>query len=133
MPDATKTDKPRANEENILLDVKNLQKHFHIQKGLLRKTVGYVKAVDDVSFYVREGETLGLVGESGCGKTTAGRTIIRLYEPTGGEVWFKSRLLSPDGTSKLVNLLEMSQHQMKPVRQEIAMVFQTRSTRSIRA
>src|SRR5512136_168477 len=129
MPDATKTDKPRPaeirpNEGNILLDVKNLRKHFPIQKGLLRRTVGYVKAVDDVSFYVREGETLGLVGESGCGKTTAGRTIIRLYEPTGGEVWFKSRTLSPDGTPKLVNLLEMSQHQMKPVRQEIAMVFQ---------
>jgi oligopeptide/dipeptide ABC transporter ATP-binding protein len=124
MPDTSKTDKPRLHEETILLDVKNLQKHFPIQKGLLRKTVGYVKAVDDVSFYVREGETLGLVGESGCGKTTAGRTIIRLYEPTGGEVWFRSRQLSTDGTPKLVNLLEMNQHQMKPVRQEIAMVFQ---------
>ncbi len=117
MPDATKSD-------NILLDVKNLRKHFPIQKGLLRRTVGYVKAVDDVSFFVREGETLGLVGESGCGKTTAGRTIVRLYEPTGGEVWFKSRLLTPDGTPKMVNLLDFDQKQMKPIRQEIAMIFQ---------
>jgi peptide/nickel transport system ATP-binding protein len=83
-----------------------------------------VKAVDDVSFYVREGETLGLVGESGCGKTTAGRCIIRLYEPTGGEVYFKSRLMNQDGSPKRVNLLEMNQSQVKPIRQEISMIFQ---------
>ncbi|HKY52903.1 MAG TPA: ABC transporter ATP-binding protein, partial [Anaerolineales bacterium] len=71
-----------------LLEVKGLKKYFPIQKGLLRRTVGYVKAVDDVNFYVREGETLGLVGESGCGKSTAGRSIIRLYEPTAGQVLF---------------------------------------------
>ena len=110
--------------ENIILDVKGLQKFFPIQKGLLRKTVGYVKAVDDVSFYVREGETLGLVGESGCGKTTAGRTIIRLYEPTGGDVFFSSRVLSESGAPQMVNLAKMDHKQMKYIRQEIAMIFQ---------
>jgi peptide/nickel transport system ATP-binding protein len=83
-----------------------------------------VKAVDDVSFYVREGETLGLVGESGCGKTTAGRTIIRLYEPTGGDVFFSSRVLSESGTPQMVNLAKMDHKQMKYIRQEIAMIFQ---------
>jgi peptide/nickel transport system ATP-binding protein len=113
-----------AKPDNILLEVKGLKKYFPIQKGLLRKTVGYVKAVDDVTFFVREGETLGLVGESGCGKTTAGRCIIRLYEPTGGEVHFMSRKVTPDGSSRRVNLLEMDQSQVKPIRQEISMIFQ---------
>jgi peptide/nickel transport system ATP-binding protein len=110
--------------DNILLDVKNLKKYFLIQKGLLRRTVGYVKAVDDVSFFVREGETLGLVGESGCGKTTAGRCIIRLYVPTAGQVFFKTSLLSADGQPQVVNLLELKPEEMQPLRQEIAMIFQ---------
>ncbi|MCX7939464.1 MAG: ATP-binding cassette domain-containing protein [Thermoflexales bacterium] len=109
---------------DILLDVKGLKKYFPIQRGFLRRTVGYVKAVDDVSLYVRSGETLGLVGESGCGKTTASRCIIRLYEPTAGQVFFKTRALSPDGTPKMVNLLELSREEMNRVRQEIAMIFQ---------
>ena len=83
--------KSPARTDNILLDVKGLKKYFPIQKGFLRKTVGFVKAVDDVSFFVREGETLGVVGESGCGKSTAGRSIIRLYEPTAGQINFKPR------------------------------------------
>ncbi len=110
--------------DNYLLDVQGLQKFFPIRKGFLRKLVGYVKAVDDVSFYVREGETLGLVGESGCGKTTAGRTILRLYEPTGGKVFWKSRLLAKDGGETRVNLAEMDRAQMKLIRREIAMIFQ---------
>ncbi len=110
--------------DNILLDVKGLQKYFPIHKGFLRKVVGNVKAVDDVTFYVRQGETLGLVGESGCGKTTAGRTILRLYEPTGGEVWFKSRLLAGGAEEKLINLAGLDRAQMKLVRREIAMIFQ---------
>ena len=118
MAERTQTD------NNILLDVRGLKKYFPIQAGLMRRTVGYVKAVDDVSLYVNEGETLGLVGESGCGKTTAGRTILRLYKPTAGTIRFKSRLLSPDGESQMVNLLDLDKQQMKAIRQEIAMIFQ---------
>jgi peptide/nickel transport system ATP-binding protein len=113
-----------VRRDNILLDVKGLKKYFPIQAGLLRRVVGHVKAVDDISFYVREGETLGLVGESGCGKTTAGRTILRLYEPTGGTVLFKSKLLSASGEPELVNMAEMDKVQMKNLRKEIAMIFQ---------
>src|SRR5574341_2293906 len=98
----------KQSKGDYLLEVKGLKKFFPIQKGLLRKTVGYVKAVDNVNFYVREGETLGLVGESGCGKSTAGRSIIRLYEPTAGQVFFNSRALDPGGGSRMVNLLELS-------------------------
>jgi len=112
------------SDDNILLDVKGLKKYFPIQKGLLRKVVGYVKAVDDISFYVREGETLGLVGESGCGKTTASRTIIRLYEPTAGDMYFKTAKLSSDGKPEMVNLLGLDKEQMKLIRQDISMIFQ---------
>ncbi|HEU0294874.1 MAG TPA: oligopeptide/dipeptide ABC transporter ATP-binding protein [Anaerolineales bacterium] len=114
----------KQSKDNYLLEVKGLKKFFPIQKGLLRKTVGYVKAVDDVNFYVREGETLGLVGESGCGKSTAGRSIIRLYEPTAGQILFKSRTLAQDGKQKLVNLMDLKPEEMKLVRKEISMVFQ---------
>jgi peptide/nickel transport system ATP-binding protein len=114
----------QAKADDYLLEVKGLKKFFPIQKGLLRRTVGYVKAVDDVNFYIRQGETLGLVGESGCGKSTAGRSIIRLYEPTAGQVLFRSRALASDGGTKLVNLVDLSPHDMKAVRKEISMVFQ---------
>lgn len=113
-----------AERNHVLLEVKGLKKYFPIQRGLLRRVVGHVKAVDDISFFIREGETLGLVGESGCGKTTAGRCIIRLYEPTAGTVNFRSWVLSSDGEGRMVNLLELDREQMKAVRQEIAMVFQ---------
>ena len=76
---------------NTILEVRNLKKYFPITKGLFSKVVNHVKAVDDISFDIKEGETLGLVGESGCGKTTASRVILRLIEPTGGEVSFKGR------------------------------------------
>jgi peptide/nickel transport system ATP-binding protein len=111
-------------EKRIILDVKGLKKFFPIQAGVLRKTVGYVRAVDDLSFFVREGETLGLVGESGCGKTTAGRSILRLYEPTAGTVFFRSRLLSSNGESSMINLMELDRAQMKTIRKEMAMIFQ---------
>ncbi|MCP4537415.1 MAG: ATP-binding cassette domain-containing protein [Chloroflexi bacterium] len=110
--------------DDILLDVKGLKKYFPIQKGLMRKVVGNVKAVDNISFYVREGETLGLVGESGCGKTTASRTIIRLYEPTAGDMLFKTSKFSSDGKPEMVNLLELDKEQMKLIRQDISMIFQ---------
>ncbi len=118
------TQTEQSKTDNLLMEVKGLKKYFPIQKGLLRRTVGYVKAVDDVNFFVREGETLGLVGESGCGKSTAGRSIIRLYEPTAGQIFFKSRNLGTEGKPKYVNLLDLNPDEMKLIRKEISMVFQ---------
>lgn len=103
----------------ILLEVKDLKKHFPIQKGfLLTKTVGYVKAVDGVNFFIRERETLGLVGESGCGKTTTGRLILRAYEPTAGEVWFNDRNMGR------INVPDLDKNQLKLLRQNMQMIFQ---------
>jgi peptide/nickel transport system ATP-binding protein len=108
-----------SENNHLLLDVKSLKKHFPITRGFLTsKTVGYVKAVDGVSFYIREGETLGLVGESGCGKTTTGRVILRAYEPTAGEVWFNDRKLGR------VNVAEMEKQELKTLRQNMQMIFQ---------
>jgi len=116
---------PRSTpSDNVILDVKGLKKYFPIQHGLFRKVVGYVKAVDDISFFVRKGETLGLVGESGCGKTTASRSIIRLYEPTAGEIYFKTGKFSSDGEPEMVNVRELDREQMKLIRQEMSMIFQ---------
>lgn len=99
--------------QNELLNVKNLKKYFEIRGGLLKRVTGYVKAVDDVSFTVYQGETLGIVGESGCGKSTTGRTILRLLEPTAGQVCF-------DG----VDLAKLSREEMRRKRKDIQMVFQ---------
>ncbi len=108
-----------SNNKPILLDVKNLKKHFPIHRGfIISKLVGYVKAVDDVSFYIREGETLGLVGESGCGKSTTGRVLLRAYDPTGGEVWFQ------DNDMGQVNVAELDRQELKHLRQNIQMIFQ---------
>lgn len=96
-----------------VLEVKNLSKWFPVKKGLLRKTSHHVKAVDDVSFSVYPGETLGLVGESGCGKTTLGRTILKLLEPTSGEIWFKGE-----------NITEFDTARMRPVRRNLQIIFQ---------
>ena len=99
---------------SALLEVKGLKKYFPISSGgVISKTVGYVKAVDDVSFEIQEGETLGLVGESGCGKSTTGRTIIRLLEPTGGEVIFNNKKLS-----------ELKGNELRQMRQDLQIVFQ---------
>lgn len=96
-----------------LLDVKNLHKSFPVYGGMFGKKIGEVRAVDDVSFTVEKGEVLGLVGESGCGKSTTGRTIMRLYEPTGGEVIFDEK-----------NLLHLSSEEMRKTRRDLQMVFQ---------
>src|SRR5258708_4944631 len=97
---------------SVLLEVRDLKKYFPIQRGLLRRTVGHVKAVDGVSFELHAGETLGLVGESGCGKTTTGRLILRAMSPTDGQV----RLRHDD---KLVDLTPLSRRQLKPYRQDM--------------
>ncbi|MFL5679170.1 MAG: ATP-binding cassette domain-containing protein, partial [Chloroflexota bacterium] len=81
----------RAAATAPLVEVRNLVKHFPIKGGILQRTIGLVQAVDDVSFEIRRGETLGLVGESGCGKTTVGRLLLRLIEPTSGEIRFDGK------------------------------------------
>jgi len=106
------------NGNRKILEVKNLKKYFPIRKGLLQRTVGNVRAVDDISFTIQENEVLGLVGESGCGKTTVGRTILRLYEPTDGEIWFHAE----DG--RRVDIANIELKAMKPLRQEMRMIFQ---------
>ena len=97
----------------MLLNVEDLKTYFAVKKGLLRRTVGHVKAVDGVSFGVKRGQTLGLVGESGCGKTTAARTIIRLIPATSGKVTF-------DG----IDVLEANKKQLQSLRKQITIVFQ---------
>lgn len=103
---------------DTLLEVKNLKMHFPIMAGFFRRVVGHVKAVDDVSFAIKAGETLGLVGESGCGKTTAGRCILRAYDPTDGQILYRR----PD--NQVVDLAKLSNQELKPYRQQIRMVFQ---------
>ncbi len=99
--------------DNVLLRVDNLMMHFPIRRGVFQRQVGAVRAVDGVSFTVHRGETLGLVGESGCGKSTTGRTILQLYKPTAGEVEF-------DG----VNLITLKAEPMRQMRRKIQMIFQ---------
>ena len=96
-----------------VLEVKNLSKYFPIRGGVLRRVVGYVKAVDQVSFSVKKGETFGLVGESGCGKSTTGRTILRLLEPTDGQVLFEGQ-----------DIAHLSRQAMRRVSRDLQMVFQ---------
>lgn len=105
-------------EKNILLEVKGLKKYFPIRKGFFQKVVGNIKAVDDVSFFIRENEVLGMVGESGCGKTTVGRTILRLYDPTDGEIWYRTK----DG--ERIDVARLSHKALKPLRKEMRMIFQ---------
>lgn len=101
-----------------LLEVNDLRKYFPIKKGVLRHTIGHIRAVDDVSFDVKEGETLSLVGESGCGKTTTARCILRALEPTSGEIRFRSQ----DGT--VVDVATLPRPQLRSLRREMQMIFQ---------
>lgn len=102
-----------TNKNAPLIEVRHLKKHFPITGGFLQRQVGSVKAVDDVSFKVFHGETLGLVGETGCGKTTVGRTMMRLYEPTSGEIIFNG-----------VNLNSLGEKALRGVRAKMQMIFQ---------
>lgn len=96
-----------------LIKITHLKKYFPIRKGLFSKVVGYVKAVDDVSFTIRHGETLGLVGESGCGKTTTGRCLLRLIEPTGGDVHFENQ-----------SVLSLKSSDLRAIRRRMQIIFQ---------
>lgn len=106
------TDNPTLGNKD-LVKVQNLVKYFPVKGGVFRRTVDWVQAVDDVSFSIREGETLGLVGESGCGKSTIGRTLLHLLEPTSGTVEF-------DGS----NVFELSKQEMKSKRRDMQIIFQ---------
>jgi oligopeptide/dipeptide ABC transporter ATP-binding protein len=99
--------------ENKLVEVKNVKKYFPIKRGVFSRVVGHVRAVDDVSFDIFEGETLGMVGESGCGKTTAGRVILQLLKPTEGQVFFRGEEISA-----------MVRSDLRPLRREMQIIFQ---------
>ena len=117
MSETKKTDEAKTDaapqEREVLLKVEGLQKHFPIRKGVLQRQVGAVKAVDGIDFEVRKGETLGVVGESGCGKSTMGRVITRLQDPTGGSIHFEGQ-----------DITRLNSAGMRPLRRDIQMIFQ---------
>jgi peptide/nickel transport system ATP-binding protein len=106
------------NHDDHLLEVQNLQMYFPIRKGVFSQATGFVKAVDDVSFDIKPGETLGLVGESGCGKTTIGRCIVRAYDVTGGKMLYRQQ----DGT--VDDLAQLEGDPLRRLRKDIRMIFQ---------
>ena len=111
-PETATLDRPRQDTE-VLLSVQNLSKYFPVHKGIIRRQVGLIKAVDGISFDIRKGETLGLVGESGCGKSTAGRTILRLYDATGGRILFAGQ-----------DIAKLSGEKLRRLRPRMQMIFQ---------
>ena len=102
-----------TNNGDVLLDVQGLVKHFPVRHGILQRVAGWVKAVDGVSFQIRRGETLGLVGESGCGKTTVGRSILRLIEPTASKVYFQDK-----------DVAHLDKPELKAMRKDMQIIFQ---------
>ena len=114
MPEAAASSAAASANDDILLEVKDLKMYFPVSSGMLfQRTTAYVKAVDGISFTVRRGETLGLVGESGCGKTTTGRCILQLYKPTAGQVIFEGQ-----------DLTQLKTKQMRAMRREMQVIFQ---------
>jgi peptide/nickel transport system ATP-binding protein len=110
-----------TTDSNLLLEIKDVKMHFPIRRGLLKRVVGYVRAVDGVSLKIRCGETLGLVGESGCGKTTLGRCVVRAYVPTTGEILYHER---GNGSEQVIDFAQLSQRELKIFRHEVQMIFQ---------
>ena len=98
---------------NIILEIKNLKKYFPITRGFLRRAAGHVKAVDNISLKIKKGETLGLVGESGCGKTTVGRCILRVYDPTEGKILFQGQ-----------DIVTLPYNKNRALRRKIQLIFQ---------
>jgi len=110
---------PKADRNELtLLDVRGLKKHFPVRSGFLKREVGAVRAVDGVSFRIANGQTMGLVGESGCGKTTVARCILRAVDPTSGEVFFRMR------NGDTVDIVAMPARQLRSIRRDVQMVFQ---------
>lgn len=105
-------------KNNKILDVKGIKKYFPIKSSFLKRTIGYVRAVDDVDLYVRQGETLGLVGESGCGKTTIGRCILRAIEPTSGQILFRN------SKDEMVEVNNLTYNALQTLRRDMQMIFQ---------
>jgi peptide/nickel transport system ATP-binding protein len=107
-----------VKQGDTLLEVEHLQKFFPIKRGFLQKTIRHVRAVDDVSFSITRGETLALVGESGCGKTTTSRCVLRAIDPTGGQIKFTTE------SGSVMDVAKVPRHQLRPIRRQMQMVFQ---------
>jgi peptide/nickel transport system ATP-binding protein len=112
----------RIDDTGVLIEVKNLKKHFPIRTSPFGRDTRNVKAVDDVSFKIKRGETLGLVGETGCGKTTLGRCMVRLYKPLAGQILYRYK--DDDGQDTVIDLATLSGRELRPHRRDIQMIFQ---------